>query len=1132
MKKLILRSVSSLLIGVMLLALLPVVSPVKAHAVTKNQQNIVDRADYFYDTTWVCQKTIMAWRDESKFEAGQTYRLPYAQPVNSGQFIGYGVTLEDFLAAAADVNSVYYSRQSEFNGWTSAYYGTDCAAFVAMCWGTVRQDCSTLPYFSTNIGVVSTANLSKIQLGDALDSTSVGHVVLVTDLSYDESGNLTQIEITEQTPPQLKRSYFTPAELVEKYGKEFYIYRYYGTVPEAPVRGYITECQALAAYCDIQITEDAPIMSLPCYGETEETSVQLRAATADEKLVATKLYKNTAGELWYRVALSNKEEGYIPAEYTVYQGQILTDIALTAATAPAVHVRGQTFAVNGSISALHNSLTTASVYVYNGFGGSGVPVTGGEDVVSSNDYTLKNSSIDYQTSFGTIGLGRYTYAIAAQYQNYYATGKDTYEKNTGKVTLMEEYFQVLSYSVNQNTCSHRFTTEQLSQSTCTQDGLTVKWCGTCGLVSKQILSAKGHSYGDWTVGKPADCTEDGSQSRVCYECKDAQQEVIPAKGHDYQAVSYDTDCQTLAHTTHTCSRCGDYYNTFADEVMSDWQTELPDVDVSLMESKQQYRYRDLETMTSNEATVEGWMAVDHTWTAREQGTVTYVQEWPAGFDTANSLYAAYNNVGSKVSASETEDTKIVVDSDAVVGYLYYHWCSASDWNHYSYANKTNTHTIFHAYYSENNPDSYLCDTSDMSYKTSDVCCANGNSQWFFVVKVYRQSYMKHSKQYIHERWSEWSDWSDTALSETQTRQAENRTAYRYVNAQYGDHDYVDGICSVCGDVVEQKLPTIIPSYATVSFEGQIQLNIYYQVTDLGDVGVEDMGLLVWDTSNPEGTVDDAVEIIAGAVTDGTQFMVHTNGIAAKKLGDMVYFKIYARLADGNYVYTDMFSTSPQKYAMGILSKTDSDPYIQALCVAMLNYGAAAQEYFGYKTDNLINGELIQDQLELVEAYSAEMMDPVVKATAEKSGAFIRNTEAFTQMYPTVSFEGAFAINYYFVNSLTPDDGMSLYFWNAETYENSTVLTVDNATAAMEMVCDGNRFWGEVANIAAKEMDSTVYVAGVYSSDGVTYTTGVIAYSLGGYCKGIAENPVSDAQELAAHTAVYGYYAELYFDHLA
>ena len=102
--------------------------------------------------------------------------------------------------------------------------------------GIDRKTTYSIPLTSgvTYIGMATAANTAQLQLGDCLNSNDVGHVVLVTDLAYNSSGNLTQIEITEQTPPQLKRSYYTPSELGSKYGGYYGIYRYSGTVPAAP----------------------------------------------------------------------------------------------------------------------------------------------------------------------------------------------------------------------------------------------------------------------------------------------------------------------------------------------------------------------------------------------------------------------------------------------------------------------------------------------------------------------------------------------------------------------------------------------------------------------------------------------------------------------------------------------------------------------------------------------------------------------------------------------------------------------------------------------------------------------------------------------------------------------------------
>ncbi len=345
-----------------------------------------------------------------------------------------------------------------------------------------------------------------------------------------------------------------------------------------------------------------------------------------------------------------------------------------------------------------------------------------------------------------------------------------------------------------------------------------------------------------------------------------------------------------------------------------------------------------------------------------------------------------------------------------------------------------------------------------------------------------------------------------------------------------NHTYVNNTCSVCGKTL--TLPTLTPNYPTVAFEGAIQLNVYYTATDLGSVTLDDMGLLVYTSAQPNGTIDTASSVVPGAIVSGDKYVVHTNGIAAKNLGDTLYFKIYARMDDGSYVYSRMFSTSPKAYALTLIGNTSNNSYIRSLCVSMLNYGAAAQQYFNYKSYDLMNASLTAEQQALVSSYNASMMDPVVSVTGIKGAAFTRNTTAFTRMYPSISFEGAFSINYYFVNGLTVDNNMTLYYWTTDTYNSVSQLTRSNAEGTIIMTNEGTRYHGAVSNIPAKKMDETIYVAGVYTSGGTTYTTGVIAYSLGYYCEELAANTSADGADLAAKTAVYGYYAERYFDYIA
>ena len=335
------------------------------------------------------------------------------------------------------------------------------------------------------------------------------------------------------------------------------------------------------------------------------------------------------------------------------------------------------------------------------------------------------------------------------------------------------------------------------------------------------------------------------------------------------------------------------------------------------------------------------------------------------------------------------------------------------------------------------------------------------------------------------------------------------------------HSFENGICDTCG-AVNATIPTLTLSYPSLSFEAQIQYNIYYSVTN-GE-HIMEMGLVTFDSKVADGTIANAKDIVSGFVSDGSTYMVHTNGIPAKNLSDALYFRVYARLLDGSYVYSDLAGYHAVAYVKTVLSSANSTMEARALMVAMLNYGAAAQEYFGYKTDALMNGFLTDAGKKLVAEYDESMVDSVVVADNAKAGHFVMNKVAFTSLYPTVSFEGAFAINYYLVNGLTPDKGISLYYWDVATYESVGLLLTSNATGALQMVQDGDRWYAAVEGIAAKDMDKTIYIAAVYKSDGATCTTSVIPYSLGKYCETIA----AQGNAFGAATAVYGFYAKAYF----
>ncbi len=99
--------------------------------------------------------------------------------------------------------------------------------------------------------------------------------------------------------------------------------------------------------------------------------------------------------------------------------------------------------------------------------------------------------------------------------------------------------------------------------TCTESGITnSSFCSYCGtiLVSPIVIPAKGHSFGEWVVTKPATEDNEGVKERTCSACSFKETASVPKLEHvhDYSAIVTAPTCTEKGFTTHTC-RCGDSY---------------------------------------------------------------------------------------------------------------------------------------------------------------------------------------------------------------------------------------------------------------------------------------------------------------------------------------------------------------------------------------------------------------------------------------------------------------------------------------------------------------------------------------------------------------------------------------------
>ena len=323
------------------------------------------------------------------------------------------------------------------------------------------------------------------------------------------------------------------------------------------------------------------------------------------------------------------------------------------------------------------------------------------------------------------------------------------------------------------------------------------------------------------------------------------------------------------------------------------------------------------------------------------------------------------------------------------------------------------------------------------------------------------------------------------------------------------------------------VPTLTLKSPTLEFKDMITVNAMFTAENIDDV--VEMGMITYSSKVASWSVATAEHVVPGTTYDVNtgRYIAHSQGIHAKYLGDTVYLAVYAKLADGTYAYSSKLAPySPVQYATSQL-KNSSDVKLKQLVAAMLNYGAEAQKFFGHNTGNLANASLTADQKALPEAYRADMVSAVPNASAAKQGTFANN-KGFEKRYPAISFEGAFCINYFFKPNYAPDNGITLYYWNAADYNAASVLTTANASGSLKLALeDSGEYRGDIVGISAKNLSEAVYVAAVYENGGTTWTSGVLGYSIGAYCSSQASKG-ADVAGLAMATAVYGYHAKAYF----
>ncbi len=287
-------------------------------------------------------------------------------------------------------------------------------------------------------------------------------------------------------------------------------------------------------------------------------------------------------------------------------------------------------------------------------------------------------------------------------------------------------------------------------------------------------------------------------------------------------------------------------------------------------------------------------------------------------------------------------------------------------------------------------------------------------------------------------------------------------------------------CSVCDAVMETEVIPMTPSKpsqdlvfagASLTLQDNLVINYKVNISLISNNGYENPYVVF--ELNGVKTIVNEYKVV------GDKYVFDFNNIVPHNMNDAIYATLYATYNGVEYS-SETREYSVASYCYNMLSKYTSNQYakFRTLLVDLLNYGAASQTYMKYKTDDLVNAKLTDEQ----KAWGT---------TENRTLETVQELEYTKIDNPTVAWRGA---------GLNLEESIGLRFKIAT--DSIEGLTVKVKTDAGELTIDSSKF--KIANggyyvfvegMHAGQMSEVVYIT-VYK-DGVAVSN-TLRYSIESY----------------------------------
>ncbi len=171
----------------------------------------------------------------------------------------------------------------------------------------------------------------------------------------------------------------------------------------------------------------------------------------------------------------------------------------------------------------------------------------------------------------------------------------------------------------------------------------------------------------------------------------------------------------------------------------------------------------------------------------------------------------------------------------------------------------------------------------------------------------------------------------------------------------------------------------------------------------------EVGVYVWDkTVSGEKTAANAVATLTMTLNRDFSYSCVYDGFSPKEIADTLYVQVYAKKGNEVLVQSAVTEMSVMEKVYNQFNAT-TDIKEQEMLAGILNYGAAAQVYFNYNTENLANAKLDNAFKGLVDLsilyyakFDGEKIGTLISASELRSFALIVDSKISIRIYADIS----------------------------------------------------------------------------------------------------------------------------------